>query len=166
MQSTLRPVRVALLGVLASFGFLIQPALAAPDAVPKTFKGTYTASGFSSATIDGKSTNRSYQGKVDIDSKGKVSGRIARTQTVIKPDGSSKESRTRVNVSGRIAKVVATTHAGFKVLIATTRITLDDDTAGTLTIYYPYTVDGAGISGGGTIKSGKLSGNMMFQKSP
>lgn len=165
-NTTLRPFRAILLPLIAVAGLLAPVANAAPKAVPRTFKGTYDASGFCSSSTDGKSVNRSYQGKVSIDTSGKVTGKISRTQLTYTQGGGTKESKSRVTVSGKITKVVADTHAGFKVLIATTRITLGDGAAGTLTLYYPYTVESAGMSGSGPLKNGKMEGSMTFQKQP
>ncbi len=166
-NSILRPLHFSVLPFIAMAGLLAPAAqAAAPKAVPKTFKGTYTASGFCSSSTDERSVNRSYQGKVEIDSTGKVSGRISRTQLTYITGGDTKESKSRVTVSGKITKVVADTHAGFKVLVATTRITLSDGGAGTLTLFYPYTVASAGMSGSGPLKNGKMEGSMTFQKQP
>lgn len=153
--------RVTLLSLFVILGLAGQSALAAPQASPKAFAGSYTISGFSTSPSN---VNRGYQGIIKISSTGKVSGRIKSTNTTFATDGAAVSKTSRVVVTGKIAEVKKATHAGYKILEATTKIKLSDGAAGTLAIMYPYTVKPTQMSGYGTIKNGTMKISMSVQK--
>lgn len=155
---------ITFLAIFAFFNLIGQSAIAGPEANPKTFRGTYTFSAYANSSTADKIVNQSYQGKIKIDAAGKVSGRILRTIGTHTSDGISNEKRSRVTMTGKITKVTNSSHGGYKVLKAATKIKFSDGTTGTLSIFNPYTVKPSQISGYGTIKVAKLSGGASLQK--
>lgn len=158
------PCSTVFLAIFSYFTLVGQPASAAPAAKPKTFSGLYTFSAFADSSTADKIVNQSYQGKIRINAAGKVSGRIQRTISTHTYDGTSKEKKGRVTLTGKITKVTKSTHGGYKVLKAITIIKFSDGSTGTLTVFYPYTVKPSQISGYGAIKTAKLKGSASLQK--
>lgn len=160
----MNPCSTVLLAIFSFFALIAQSASAAPAATPKTFSGLYTFSAFADSSTAAKIVNQSYQGNIKINAAGKVSGRIQRTISTHTYDGTSKEKKSRVTLTGRITKVTKSTHGGYKVLEAITKIKFSDGSTGTLTIFNPYTVKPSQISGYGTLKTANLKGSASLQK--